>query len=255
MEFVLITVAVALLALGGFFAVRRYAISDDDCGGPIGSFVAPGVLAIYLVAVAMAIVIGWENNSAAQDLSVRESAAATDLYWSTGAMPEEEGERVRAALRDYLGSVIEDDWPLMAAGAMSDVAEERLGELRMSVGAITADDQSAVMDRMLAHQETASLIELRIDRGDTAGPNIPTLLLLASVVSAVAVIVMPFAMGVKGSPTRRFWAIVNLALVAGSVLVLFFIDNPYAGLLALDPGSVEDTLAGFDRIDQIFAGV
>jgi hypothetical protein len=249
-------VVLAALLVAGILIARRFAISEEQCGGALGTLIAPCVLSIYLIATAMGIVIGWENNSGASDNAVDEAKAATNLYWSTASFPEGEGEQVRRDLRTYLRAVADQDWPAMQAdGRLSDSAEADLSRLRLSVNEVPAGDQSEALDRLAARQEVAVLVDQRIQRADSAGDSIPRILTGAAAVTALAVIVMPFGMGVRGSGSKVFWASLNLLLVGGTVAVLLFLDNPYAGLLAIDAGAIEDALQGFDEIDATVAGV
>ncbi|WP_067974369.1 bestrophin-like domain [Nocardiopsis trehalosi] len=250
LSLVLVLCVLALLCVAGVLVVRKFGISSDDSDGAIGTLIAPCVLSIYLIAMAMGLVIGWENNQGAGDGLTDEAATATALYWSTGALPEEQGARVRADLRDYLETSVRDDWPRMRERALSPEGDTALQRLRTSVHAIdTGDDPAAALDRLTARQEVADLAAQRVQRADAAGSEIPRVVTLAATVSALAVVVLPFGMGVRGSRTRIFWALLNLVFVAATVVLLLYLDNPYTGALAIGPDALTAALEGFDRID------
>lgn len=244
--------ALVLLLVLGYLVVRRSGISSDDYSGPVGTLIAPCVLSIFLVVVAMGIVIGWENKNSADQSAVGEAAAATALYWSTGTFPEEEARQVRDDLRAYVTAVIDEDWPAMSEGELSDGGQERLDDLMGSVNTVASGGRSETVDWLTARQQVAALLDHRVQRADAAEDSIPMALLVAAVVSAVAVAVMPFVSGDRGSRARALLAVVNLAFVVTSVSVLFFIGNAYAGVHPIEPEPLEETLDGFDRIDQIF---
>ncbi|WP_052745918.1 hypothetical protein [Allosalinactinospora lopnorensis] len=81
--------ALVLALATGYLIARKSGTSEDDYQGPVGTLIAPCVLAIYLVSMAMGIVIGWENKNTAADNTVDEASAATALYWNTPAFPDE----------------------------------------------------------------------------------------------------------------------------------------------------------------------
>ncbi|KIH97707.1 hypothetical protein LP52_16710 [Streptomonospora alba] len=252
---IVVFVVLALLLVVGIVVARKFVISTDDSDGPIGTLIAPCVLSIYLIALAMGLVIGWENNRGAEDGSVAEAGHATALYWNTTALPAEEGARVRADVRDYARAIIREDWPAMVERRELDQdASAALDDLRISVARIASDDPAAAVESMHARQNVTDLVQSRVRRADSTGDHIPRFVTLATAVSGLAVVVLPFGMQVRGSRTRVFWAMVNLVFVAAMLVVLLFMDNPYSGVLATEPEAFQDALQDFDRIDATIAG-
>ncbi|WP_159940324.1 MULTISPECIES: DUF4239 domain-containing protein [unclassified Nocardiopsis] len=253
MPLLILAVLVTMVA-GALLAVWKFRVSDDSSGGAVGVVIAPCVMAIYLVAAAMGVVIGWDDFKAAEDGLIAETGAAQSLYWSTATFPGEEGEEVREKLRAYLTAVVEEDWPLMEEeGELSAEGDEALAELSASVRALSLADSGDGLDRLSARQEATALSEARIERADAAGDDIPPLVLVITAVTAVAVAVLPFAMIRKGSFTAYFWSSVNLVLVFATVLLIASMGNPFNGILANDMGAVEEALAAFDRADLAMA--
>ncbi|MDA0564335.1 DUF4239 domain-containing protein [Streptomonospora sp. S1-112] len=247
---IVVFVILGVLLVAGIVVARKFVISPDDSDGPVGSLIAPCVLSIYLIALAMGLVIGWENNRGAADSAVEEAGHATALYWGTAAFPEEEGDAVREDLRDYVDTVIEEDWPVMREQRELDPSgSAALDRLRVSVNDLPADDPAAALERMEVRHNVTDLVQSRVERSDSAQATIPGVILLATAISGLAVVVLPFAMRVGQARTRIFWSVVNLVFIASSLVILLALDNPYSGLLATDSGSFEDALAGFDRID------
>ncbi|MET9713235.1 bestrophin-like domain [Nocardiopsis alba] len=248
-SFVVIAVLVAMVG-GAVLVARRHRISGDLSGGAVGVVIAPCVLSLYLVAAAMAVVIGWEDYKSAEDDMIAEAGAAQALYWSSTAFPGEEGEAVRGHLRAYLSTVVEDDWPLMeSSGELSPGGDDDLAMLSASVRTLSVSDTGDGLDRLTARQELTKLSDARAQRADAAEDGIPVALMAITVLSAVVIAVLPFAMIQKGTRTAYFWAGVNLAFLFGTVVLLLFMGNPYNGVLANDPGAIEDAVEGFDRAD------
>ncbi|MBV2361932.1 DUF4239 domain-containing protein [Streptomonospora nanhaiensis] len=252
---IVVFVILAVLLVAGIVVARKFVISPDDSDGPVGSLIAPCVLSIYLIALAMGLVIGWENNRGAADSAVEEAGYATALYWGTAAFPDKEGDAVRADLRDYVDTVIEEDWPAMREQRELDPSgAAALDRLRVSVNEVPAEGSAAALERMEARQNVTDLVQSRVERADSAQATVPGVILLATAVSGLAVVVLPFAMRVGQARTRIFWSVVNLVFIVSSLLILLALDHPYTGLLATDSGAFEDARAGFDRIDAALAG-
>ncbi|MEU3020142.1 MULTISPECIES: hypothetical protein [unclassified Nocardiopsis] len=248
---ILSLVAVLAVMVGGaVLAARRYQLTGDTAGGAVGVVIAPCVLSLYLVAAAMAVVIGWEDYKSAEDDMIAEAGAAQALYWSSTAIPGAEGEQVRVQLRTYMETVIEDDWPLMESqGELSPGGDDDLALLAGSVRGLSVSDTGDGLDRLTARQEVTKLSDARSQRADAAEDQIPSALLAISALTAVVIAVLPFAMIRKGSGPAYFWAAVNLVFVFGTIVLLLFMGNPYNGILANDAGAMEDAVAAFDRAD------
>ncbi|GAB3437636.1 hypothetical protein GCM10027570_00060 [Streptomonospora sediminis] len=248
-------VILAVLLITGIVVARKFVISADDSEGPIGVLIAPCVLSIYLISLAMGLVIGWENHRGAGDAAVVEAGHATALYWNTAALPEEEGARVRSDVRDYVRAIVRADWPAMHERRELDhSAAAALDRLRISVNEVPDDDAASALENLHARQNVTELVQTRVERAESAADTIPRFVTGAAAVSGLAVVVLPFGMRVRGSPTRIFWAVVNTLFVAATLLALLLLDNPYAGALATDSGAFQDALAGFDRIDAAIGG-
>lgn len=252
MTLLLLLAVLVAMVLGAFLAARRFRVDDESTGGAVSVIVAPCVLALYLAAAAMGVVIGWEHFTGAEDGMIEEVGAAESLYWSTTTLPEEEAEAVRERLRAYMTSVVEEDWPRMeGSGELSPQADAALADLAASVRSLSVSDTGDGLDRLTARQELAELSDARIKRADAAGDEIPPLLNVIAALSAVAVAVLPFAMLRQRSAAAYFWASVNLVFVFATIVLLFYLGNPFNGALTHDAGAFEEALAGFDRTDSV----
>ncbi|MDT0303178.1 bestrophin-like domain [Streptomonospora wellingtoniae] len=251
---IVVFAVLALLLVVGIVVARKFAISSDDSDGPIGTLIAPCVLSIFLIALAMGLVIGWENNHGAAEDAIEEAGYATALYWNTAAFPDEHGARVRADVRDYVRAVVREDWPSMRGDReLSESASGALDRLRMSVNEVPGDEPAAALQNMHARQNVTELGEARVKRADSAADTIPRFVTLAAAVSGLAVVVLPFGMQVRRTRSRLFWALVNLGFVGATLVLLLLLDNPYTGVLATDSGAFQDALEGFGRVDAAAA--
>lgn len=247
-----VAAVIVLMLLAGALIARSFRISRADRGSLIGELIAPTLLAVYLVVSALGIVIGWENASTGKDEVQEEAVTVTNLYWvaGTAASSGSTDAEVRHDLRAYVHAVVNDDWPAMADGRLSDTADKRLRDLRISVAGIHATGYASAEDRMLAMQDVDKLVKLRADRDNVAGPAVPRLLVGVALVTALIVAALPFAAGGGTSRANIFWSLISLAFVAGSAAILLMLDNAYAGPFAISPEPLRDAFAGFAHIDQ-----
>ncbi|MDA2808955.1 bestrophin-like domain [Nocardiopsis suaedae] len=246
------SIAFLLLAALGVLLVRAFGVTREDCEGPIGTFIGPFLLAVYLIALAMGLVIGWDHYQRAGADASDEASSAIDVYWGTQAYSPGDAERVRAATRDYVTAVTEKDWPVMREeGELSPEGDVAMTRLRAAVEQAAVGNGMPEVDRLAALEETSTLMNQRMMRAETAGESVPLGLTVTAALSGLAVVVLPLAMGTQGSRTRVLWGTVAGLTVVISVAVMLTLNNPYRGLLEAGTDPYEDAVAEFDRIDEL----
>ncbi len=246
------SIALLLLVALGVLLVRVFAVSREDCEGPVGTFIGPFLLAVYLIALAMGLVIGWDHYQQADADASDEASSVIDIYWGTQAYAPEDAARVRAATRDYVAAVTEDDWPLMREeGELSQEGDIAMTRLRAAVEQAAVGNGMPEVDRLAALEETSTLMNQRMMRADSAGEGVPLGLTVTAALAGLAVVVLPLGMGARGSRTRILWGAVTGLTVFISVAVMLTLDNPYRGLLEAGTDPYEEAVAEFDRIDEL----
>src|SRR6516165_9043810 len=112
---VILIVPTTLLAMAGPVLVRRYFdFKQLRANNEVAGFKFATVGVIYAVLLAFAVIVVWEKFSDAEGAVIQEAGAAATLYRLL-AGPEPEKAATRAALDNYLGVTIDQDWPQMAA--------------------------------------------------------------------------------------------------------------------------------------------
>src|SRR5215471_1667302 len=112
-------VFVEALSLIGLFLARRFLLPRFRYGDGINDAVSGTVQAIgvfYGITVGLIAVGVWNTNAAASDLVSREASAVSGLYRDVGGMPSPLREELLGKLRDYLGVVMNQEWPEQKKG-------------------------------------------------------------------------------------------------------------------------------------------
>jgi hypothetical protein len=116
---VMLVAAIAGIALAAVVVT----IIRDRAGEPedvtIG-FLGPTLAAIYLLVLAFALVTEWQTNADARQSVVNEATALRSLQWSAAGLPASSAVTLRRQLDAYVSEVVNDDWPQMREGHLSD---------------------------------------------------------------------------------------------------------------------------------------
>src|SRR6476469_774141 len=118
-----VTIILACIALTVliFLLVKWSKISlNNDLGGTIFN----GVVAVYSIQLAFVVVVVWQQYQATGDRIQIESTKAFNFYRGTRGFPDTTGRPLRKALHNYIYAVVNDEWPAMSRGELSDTTRK-----------------------------------------------------------------------------------------------------------------------------------
>src|SRR5215471_21760129 len=116
---IILVVLIETVSLIGLFIARRFILPLFHYSEGINDAVSGTVQAIgvfYGITVGLIAVGVWNTNAAASDLVSREASAVGGLYRDVGGMPSPLREELLGKLRDYLGVVMNQEWPEQKKG-------------------------------------------------------------------------------------------------------------------------------------------
>jgi len=85
----------------------------------LASPIFPAIAAAYTVLLAFVVVVSWQNFDKAKVHTVIEANCLVDLYRNSAAFSEPFGDELRTTIQEYIDSVINEEWPLLARGEES----------------------------------------------------------------------------------------------------------------------------------------
>jgi hypothetical protein len=152
--FLLLTLAI------GYFVVRLAPVSVREQHNDLAGFILAVVGVIYAVLLAFVAIGVWERFEQAEARTYEEATNLTVVYRDAGSFRS--GGTLRAALRDYVGDVIEREWPEMRRGERSVGARLLLESVDRDIRDLPADTPRLAniqarmldaMDRALADRD------------------------------------------------------------------------------------------------------
>jgi Protein of unknown function (DUF4239) len=112
--------ALAALGLLAAHQLLPHAVRSEH--NAVSGFVLSIVGAIYSVLLAFIAVAVWQDFGQAEHLVQTEANLVGDLYRDTVAFPEPTASELRRNLFVYAESVVQDEWPALAAGHADEAA-------------------------------------------------------------------------------------------------------------------------------------
>ena len=217
------------------FGVNRWlhARNRDDSGERAGL-----VAAAYMTALGslFAILTGFLINSEyatlrqTQSLVAAESAAASQLAYSTEGLPAADVERIQDRLVEYLDATERDEWRALGSREPENSrAFAALKELKSAVFYVSTEPfaPAPAVDSM--REAVNSLTSVRRERVAVASQELPIALLALSVLAGVALIANALIVTLRAGPryTLVAWGIV--VIVALDIAAILAIAGPFRG--------------------------
>jgi hypothetical protein len=222
----------ALAMLGPIAVRKRFKLSVLVKNNEIAGFKFATVGVIYAVLLAFAIVAVWDKFTEAELLVMKEAgASATINRISTG--DSEEAVATRAALKDYLLTVIEDEWPRMARGEESYEARRKLDTLyHASMRLVDNRAQGIGVEVM---QELGAITESRRARLHHSMGAVPTPLWVMLVVGAVITVGFTFFFGMENLRAQSLMTGALSLIIFLGLFVIVAYDHPFLGAVSIKP--------------------
>jgi len=228
--FVLVIVGMSLLAGLGLVAYRMIVpqsedVSHNDVAGPIVATIGT-ILAVIL---SFLLVVIWQQYGQAEGTVVQEASAVADLYHAAGNLPQPYQRRLRDALRHYMDTVIDQEWPAMRIGSYSRAATEASrGVLDIVISyEPKTNAQIALQNDEITQVNT--FVDGRRDRLFDNESGVPLIFWCGMMLLSSITIVCSYVFRIENEAMHAFMC-VCLAVVIGVVFVLIAeFDYPFRG--------------------------
>lgn len=230
--FFIILVPTALAMLGPFLVRKRHTLSVLNKNNEIAGFKFATVGVIYAVLLAFAIVAVWDKFTEAELLVMKEAgASATISRISMGDTPE--AGATRAALRDYLTTVVDDEWPRMARGEESLEARRKLDALYQAAMRLADNQPQAVGVEIM--QELGAITEARRSRLHHAMGAVPTPLWIMLIVGALITVGFTFFFGMENMRAQSLMTGALAVIIFLGLFIIVAYDHPFLGDVSVSP--------------------
>jgi hypothetical protein len=230
---------------GGAFALRgvRLGMNRDKWQDQVANSAGAMVNALFLASFALSVVISWQAYDHARADVAAEAAALTAVYTDVGGLPD--AAQLRHEIAGYATVVIDREWPLLASGGSSDTAEQDLQQLAGQILAMPGGQDTALAVRQEAIKQLDAVSSARDLRLQDANRTLPAGLLVSLLITAVAVLANGLLIGAPHSLSSAITLILEGALIASAVFIVFVIRSPYHGAFDIGPDLIRMALARF----------
>lgn len=222
----------AAVAAGIAWFLRKREFEPEDI--TIG-FLGPSLAAMYLLVLALSLATEWQAIGSAQQAVGNEALAVRQVYWVASGLPEPASSELVTQVRGYLSTVIHHDWPQMRHGTLDERSDQELSAMSTFLLGVNTTTSGASNAQQYGIAQLSVLASARAARENAAESRLPLGVIAGVIATSLIVCAFPFAGGIRSDKVSVSIAIVQAALVAVSVVVVFQLDNPFNGPLATTP--------------------
>jgi hypothetical protein len=242
---VLIAIGAAALVGGSAFALRGVRLGEkrDRWQDQVANSAGAMVNALFLASFALSVVISWQAYDHAKADVAAEAAALTAVYTDVGGLPD--AAQLRHEIADYATVVVNQEWPLLSTGGSSAAADK---DIRQLAGQILVGQDSTQAIRQEAIKQLDAVSSARDLRLQDANTSLPAGLLVSLLITAIAVAVHGLLVGAPHSLSSASTLVLEGALIASAVFIVFVIRRPYHGAFDIGPDMIRMALARFTAV-------
>jgi len=236
------------IALGGFYLWKKcikWENNEDANGNAIAIL---GVVAMVLsLLLAFSAVSVWEAYSGADSAAAAEASVSGELVRDL-AVYGIDAKPSRMAVRDYLNSVITDEWIAMSKGENAETSAHKFNVIFHKIALIEPKNKQQEILLAEIWGKVNQLNEYRRGRLNIAsGSAVPGALwgtiIFGIIFNYILFFLLPY------NKFNRFLLAVYAAMLG---LLLFFIivmDHPFTGSVSVSPYAYEQAIKSMDRWD------
>jgi hypothetical protein len=229
-------VMLPVLAVGATLLVRR-AVGAEVLArhNDVAGFIYAVIGVVYAVLLGFSAIIVWEQFRQAQEGVEREANELADLYRDAQVFPPEVRKQVEDGLRAYIRSVVEKEWPAMAAGKSSPETWEAYNQLWRIYHEFKPEDDHQRTWYAESIQRLNALGDQRRIRLLSVRSGVPGVIWAVLLGAGVVTIGFSCLFGTRNVRAHGLMT-AGVAITIGAVLLsILALQHPFAGITRVPP--------------------
>ena len=230
-----------LFSLGLVLVRARYGWEALTANNEEGGVIFAVIGTIYAIFLAFLVVLSWQNLGDADKTVSDESATLQALYRDTLGFNDQVRPVLRTQLQDYTRSVIDDEWPAMARGEESPVAQQKLDAVWGTfINNENAASSAAFSEAYARLNELAKDRQLRILSSQAA---ISGFFWAFLILGGALIIAFTYVFGMKNLRVQMGMTAVLTFTIGASLFLVVTLDHPFTGDVKVQPDAFVTALS------------
>ena len=237
-----------LVAVAGLVLVQRLVpATRRQEQNDVAGFIYAVLGVAYAVLLAFVVIVVWQEYEEASDTVETEANALAGVYFLADRFSEPDRERIQELVLSYARAVVEEEWPLMESGKISEHAELVLQELRLNLENVEANpgaEQVLYEQGLTRVHEVSNARRLRLLEVGQGLPNVLWVVLLGG---GVVTVTFTYLFGLKSNWAHALMVAALTLVICGILFTISALDFPFAGQAKIQPTAFEDVVRSFEE--------
>jgi hypothetical protein len=237
---VLLAIALSIIGLKIIwqFVPRQMLKAHNDLTSAIFNAVALA----YTVLLAFVVVIAWQNFDRAEGHVETEANCLVDLYRSSGALGQSFGDEARSLIKEYVNTVINEEWASLARGEENMKARATLRDIWKLYVIYEPKSEKEKIFFAESVRKLDELREMRRLRIMDSRKGVHAVLWFVLIVGAITTISFTFFFGSDKFINHVVMASILSALIALILLTILSFSFPFTGSVHIEPKTFQQVI-------------
>ena len=224
--------AVALTLAAQMSLHRRWSVDDRKPLNEVTGFIIAVVGVVYAVLLASIAVVAIERYDRAENVVEQEAGYVSDIYRTAEGLPQNVRVELRAALVDYVVSVVDGEWAAMEGSAAErDWQEQGWRDIERLIATLAAYEPATQGEQLFMQEilsQVSALQDSRRARMFMAVNPIEAVIWWVMVIGGLSTVALALLFGV---PSRGHLLVSGVLAfsIALVMLLVFVMDAPFVG--------------------------
>lgn len=232
-------ISAVLVVISRRFGSEEVGEKNLGAGGSVFSIVA----GLHAVLAAFILISLFDSANGAEEQVQKEANALVAVDWSSDSLPDPAKSKVDELIRDYVSTVVDDEWPRMRDGEeIGNQGWATLNQLRDTISTAAPDGGWQEDRKAEAANQLWEVYQARQERLDAADNGVNPVVWLALLIGTGLSLLFPYLFG---GPTLTSQLLITITLTSTLVLLLFAIyqlQNPFSGGVLIPPDAFSSAL-------------
>ena len=235
-----------LVAVAGLVVVQRLVPPERREGqNNVAGFIYAVLGVAYAVLLAFVVIAVWQDYEAAQTNAESEAHELAGIYFLASQLPESERTDIQELVRTYVRVVVEEEWPMMERAQTSPRADALLRQLTLKLVEFDprTEGEQVLYDSGLRQLHDAA--DARRSRLLEVREGIPGLLWVVLVLGGVITVSFTYLFGLRSNLAHALMVAALTLVICGILFTIGAFDNPFSGLVEIQPEAFREVLHSF----------
>jgi hypothetical protein len=197
---------------------------------------------IYAVILAFIVIVTWENHDITKQNIDKEIGNLASLSINADAFDPAMKQELRGAIRQYIESIVNDEWSTLRVGQASQATAEALHKIVRTCAAYKPATRTEEIFLDQSVGKIDELYELRRKRQLDSSNGVHPLLWMVIILGGVITILTSCVFESEERSLHIFTSLSLAILIAASLFTILELDFPFTGKMSISSAPFQELL-------------